>query len=85
MPPRVIPPSPQRAPFYPPSDAATYRDLLFFEERLKTNAASLKRRKTRYQRALLEISSLDQSRLTARKIQTSLSGPTRDCHHLSSL
>ncbi|KZW00977.1 hypothetical protein EXIGLDRAFT_738621 [Exidia glandulosa HHB12029] len=37
------------APFYPPADASTYRDLLLFEERLKTNAAKLKRTKTRYQ------------------------------------
>ncbi|KAH0831029.1 hypothetical protein J3R83DRAFT_13531 [Lanmaoa asiatica] len=38
-----------RPSFYPPNDPATYRDLLFFEERLKTNAASLQRRKSRYQ------------------------------------
>ncbi|EJD42101.1 hypothetical protein AURDEDRAFT_138407 [Auricularia subglabra TFB-10046 SS5] len=37
------------APYYPPADASTYRDLLLFEERLKTNAARLKRTKTRYQ------------------------------------
>ena len=36
-------------PFYPPSDNTTYRDLLLFEERLKTNAALLKSRKSRYQ------------------------------------
>lgn len=46
--PRSSPP-PQRGTFYPPNDASTYRDLLLFEERLKTNAASLKRRKSRYQ------------------------------------
>lgn len=49
MPPRVssIPP---KGSFYPPNDSSTYRDLLYFEERLKTNAASLSRRKHRYQR-----------------------------------
>lgn len=36
-------------PGQPPSDAATYRDLLLFEERLKTNAARLRRRKRKYQ------------------------------------
>ncbi|TBU21902.1 hypothetical protein BD311DRAFT_782654 [Dichomitus squalens] len=35
--------------YYPPNDAATHRDLLLFEERLKTNAASLNSRKRRYQ------------------------------------
>lgn len=35
--------------FSPPNDISTYRDLLLFEERLKTNAASLRRRKSRYQ------------------------------------
>ncbi|KAF9242256.1 hypothetical protein BU15DRAFT_86853 [Melanogaster broomeanus] len=38
-----------RPSFHPPNDPATYRDLLLFEERLKTNAASLQRRKSRYQ------------------------------------
>ncbi|KDQ11167.1 hypothetical protein BOTBODRAFT_114838 [Botryobasidium botryosum FD-172 SS1] len=38
-----------RGSFQPPSDQATYRDLLLFEERLKTNAARLRRRKGRYQ------------------------------------
>lgn len=36
-------------PGQPASDAATYRDLLLFEERLKTNAARLRRRKRKYQ------------------------------------
>lgn len=35
---------------HPSTDAATYRDLLLFEERLKTTAANLQRRKSRYQR-----------------------------------
>ena len=35
--------------FHPPNDSATYRDLLLFEERLKSNALILKRRKRRYQ------------------------------------
>jgi hypothetical protein len=39
------------APFQPPADGATYRDLLLFEERLKTNAARLRRTRTRYQGA----------------------------------
>lgn len=50
MPPRLSS-VPRNGAFYPASDAATYRDLLLFEERLKTNAASLNRRKHRYQRA----------------------------------
>ncbi|KAJ8490066.1 hypothetical protein ONZ51_g2554 [Trametes cubensis] len=54
MPPRPSPPSPSGS-FYPPNDAATYRDLLLFEERLKTNAASLHRRKRRYQLFLLQL------------------------------
>ncbi|KAI9569184.1 hypothetical protein HD554DRAFT_621126 [Boletus coccyginus] len=44
-----------RPSFHPPNDPATYRDLLFFEERLKTNAASLQRRKSRYQLFLLHL------------------------------
>ncbi|KIY69902.1 hypothetical protein CYLTODRAFT_392824 [Cylindrobasidium torrendii FP15055 ss-10] len=47
MPPRSTPPPRSRA--FPPHDAATYRDLLLFEERLKTTAASLQKRKGRYQ------------------------------------
>ncbi|KAF9516092.1 hypothetical protein BS47DRAFT_702065 [Hydnum rufescens UP504] len=47
--------TPSRTPtpksFQPPGDAGTYRDLLLFEERLKTNAARLQRRKRRYQMA----------------------------------
>ncbi|KAH9915628.1 uncharacterized protein B0H18DRAFT_1041221 [Fomitopsis serialis] len=41
--------------FQPAYDAATYRDLLLFEERLKTNAASLNRRKHRYQLFLVQL------------------------------
>ena len=48
MPPRLSP-SPKNGAFYPSNDPNTYRDLLLFEERLKTNAASLNRRKRRYQ------------------------------------
>ncbi|KAJ7165152.1 hypothetical protein C8R46DRAFT_997738 [Mycena filopes] len=48
-PPRSTPPpSPKRA-VYSGNDVATYRDLLLFEERLKTTAASLQLRKSRYQ------------------------------------
>jgi hypothetical protein len=31
-----------------PNDSATYRNLFLFEEHLKTNAANLQRRKSRY-------------------------------------
>jgi Spo7-like protein len=41
--------SPSGSSFFPPNDPATYRDLLLFEERLKTNALILNRRKSRYQ------------------------------------
>ncbi|KIM85836.1 hypothetical protein PILCRDRAFT_347308 [Piloderma croceum F 1598] len=52
MAPRSTPPL-SKGSYYPPNDAATYRDLLLFEERLKTNAASLQGRKARYQSQLL--------------------------------
>ena len=48
-----MPPRSSRGSFSPPNDTATYKDLLLFEERLKINAASLQRRKSRYQRVLL--------------------------------
>ncbi|KAI0308264.1 hypothetical protein B0F90DRAFT_1615017, partial [Multifurca ochricompacta] len=41
--------------FYPPNDQATHRDLLLFEERLKTNALILNRRKSRYQFFLAQL------------------------------
>lgn len=41
--------SPAKPAFAPPSDPATYSDLLLFENRLKGNALSLNRRKSRYQ------------------------------------
>ncbi|KAA1471965.1 hypothetical protein DENSPDRAFT_148486 [Dentipellis sp. KUC8613] len=47
--PRRSPLSPSKAPFFPSNDQATYRDLLLFEERLKTNAFQLNKRKSRYQ------------------------------------
>ncbi|TFK21000.1 hypothetical protein FA15DRAFT_672955 [Coprinopsis marcescibilis] len=53
MPPRTRPVS--RNSFHPPNDAATYRDVLMFEERLKTTAMSLQRRKSRYQFFLLQL------------------------------
>lgn len=34
--------------WHPPPDTSTYRDLLLFEERLKSNAEMLRRRRTRY-------------------------------------
>ncbi|KAH8102256.1 Spo7-like protein-domain-containing protein [Cristinia sonorae] len=54
MPPR-LPPIPTKGAFYPANDSSTYRDLLFFEERLKSNAASLNRRKHRYQLFLSQL------------------------------
>lgn len=36
-------------PFHPAADAATFRDLLIFEERLKQNAARLQARKRKYE------------------------------------
>lgn len=36
-------------PFHPAADAATFRDLLIFEERLKQNAARLQSRKRKYE------------------------------------
>ncbi|KAJ7216384.1 hypothetical protein GGX14DRAFT_533817 [Mycena pura] len=47
-------PSPKGS-FYPQNDVATYRDLLLFEERLKLTAASLQRRKGRYQLFLFQL------------------------------
>ncbi|KAI3603114.1 hypothetical protein WG66_014978 [Moniliophthora roreri] len=54
MPPRSTPP-PTRSVHHPPNDPSVYRDLLLFEERLKTNAASLQKRKSRYQLFLLQL------------------------------
>ncbi|KAK7678029.1 hypothetical protein QCA50_018969 [Cerrena zonata] len=54
MPPRPSP-APSRGSYYPTNDSSTYRDLLLFEERLKINAASLNRRKHRYQFLLLQL------------------------------
>ncbi|KAK7042201.1 sporulation-specific protein spo7 [Favolaschia claudopus] len=53
MPPRSTP-SPKGS-VYPQNDVATYRDLLLFEERLKTTAASLQARKSRYQLFLFQL------------------------------
>lgn len=39
-------------PFHPTADAATFRDLLIFEERLKQNAARLQARKRKYEMLL---------------------------------
>lgn len=51
----IRPPTPKRptpsAPFHPPADTSTYRDLLLFEERLKMNAEMLRRRRSRYRSA----------------------------------
>ncbi|KAI0077564.1 hypothetical protein K474DRAFT_1771657 [Panus rudis PR-1116 ss-1] len=46
---------PTKGAFYPPNDTATHRDLVLFEERLKTVAASLTRRKHRYQFFLAQL------------------------------
>ncbi|SPO28013.1 uncharacterized protein UTRI_05156 [Ustilago trichophora] len=42
----------QEEPFHPTADAATFRDLLIFEERLKQNAARLQSRKRKYEMLL---------------------------------
>jgi len=73
MPPR------SKSSFGPPNDSATYRDLLLFEERLKTNAANLQRRKSRYQR---ESSRQIVVRLS-HKINSSIPTSTFACHSLS--
>ncbi|KAG8688889.1 hypothetical protein FRC11_004562, partial [Ceratobasidium sp. 423] len=49
MPPRSTPPPYNRSGFQPPNNATTFKDLLHFEERLKINAAMLKKRKRKYQ------------------------------------
>ncbi|KIJ33554.1 hypothetical protein M422DRAFT_35476 [Sphaerobolus stellatus SS14] len=48
-------PPPLRGSFAPPNDVATYRDLLLFEERLKSNAANLRRRKSKYELFLAQL------------------------------
>ncbi|THU84738.1 hypothetical protein K435DRAFT_869959 [Dendrothele bispora CBS 962.96] len=53
MAPRSTPPP--RSSFFPPYDANTYRDLLLFEERLKSNAANLQKRKKKYQLFLFQL------------------------------
>ncbi|KAG8693795.1 hypothetical protein FRC08_008879 [Ceratobasidium sp. 394] len=55
MPPRSTPPPHSRGGFQPPNDASTFKDLLHFEERLKINAAKLKKRKRRYQVFLVQL------------------------------
>ncbi|KAJ4490393.1 hypothetical protein J3R30DRAFT_3421315 [Lentinula aciculospora] len=40
---------------FPPNDSTTYRDLLLFEERLKSTAVSLQKRKQRYQLFLFQL------------------------------
>ncbi|KAH9915151.1 uncharacterized protein BXZ73DRAFT_92658 [Epithele typhae] len=73
MPPRppLLPPA---GSFYPPNDGATYRDLLLFEERLKTNAMSLTRRKRRYQLFLLQLLLIIAFLLCEVGLQTNLLG-----------
>ncbi|EIW74066.1 hypothetical protein CONPUDRAFT_170351 [Coniophora puteana RWD-64-598 SS2] len=46
---------PSRNSFQPATELDTYRDLLLFEERLKTNAAALQRRKYQYQLFLVQL------------------------------
>ncbi|KAG6852642.1 hypothetical protein C0991_010239 [Blastosporella zonata] len=48
-------PPPVRGVYTPPNDIATYRDLLLFEERLKSNATNLQSRKSRYQLFLFQL------------------------------
>ena len=50
MPPRTRSPAAHiPGGYHPANDPGTFKDLLLFEERLKSNAARLKRRKRRYQ------------------------------------
>ncbi|KAF8655731.1 hypothetical protein AX16_002968 [Volvariella volvacea WC 439] len=53
MPPRSF--GPPKGSFAPPNDRETYKDILMFEERLKTTAASLQQRKSRYQLFLAQL------------------------------
>jgi hypothetical protein len=62
--PRRSSPAPKGS-IFSSTDPNTYRDVLLFEERLKMTAASLQRRKSRYQRAL-HISRSPLMRLTAK-------------------
>ncbi|KAH7337804.1 hypothetical protein B0J17DRAFT_664293 [Rhizoctonia solani] len=55
MPPRSTPPPHNRSGFQPPNNATTFKDLLHFEERLKINAAMLKKRKRKYQAFLVHL------------------------------
>ncbi|KAJ1300933.1 hypothetical protein OPQ81_003359 [Rhizoctonia solani] len=55
MPPRSTPPPYNRSGFQPPNNATTFKDLLHFEERLKINAAMLKKRKRKYQAFLAQL------------------------------
>ncbi|KAI0728056.1 hypothetical protein C8Q72DRAFT_417018 [Fomitopsis betulina] len=55
MPPRSSSSRSSGRGFQPAHDAATYRDLLLFENRLKTNVLSLNRRKHRYQLFLAQL------------------------------
>ncbi|KAI0824484.1 hypothetical protein BC628DRAFT_414732 [Trametes gibbosa] len=73
MAPRPALPTPAGS-FYPANDAATHRDLLLFEERLKTNAASLNRRKRRYQLFLLQLLIIIAFLLCEVVLQTNLLG-----------
>jgi hypothetical protein len=78
MPPRSTPPP--KSSFYPQNDNTTYRDLLLFEERLKTNAASLQSRKSRYQCMILTfLSTMAQMQLY------SISLSVIACHSISTL
>ncbi|KAI9452532.1 hypothetical protein BJY52DRAFT_1292135 [Lactarius psammicola] len=77
--------SPSGSSFFPPNDQATYRDLLLFEERLKTNALTLNRRKSRYQCAfhLLLTELLDKALCTHtsfRRAIPSVYGPDAEVH-----
>ncbi|EUC60572.1 Spo7 domain protein [Rhizoctonia solani AG-3 Rhs1AP] len=55
MPSRSTPPPYNRSGFQPPNNATTFKDLLHFEERLKINAAMLKKRKRKYQAFLVQL------------------------------
>jgi len=56
--PKVSSSSSSSPPFHPPNDQGTHRDLLLFEERLKTNALLLNRRRSRYTWFLVQLITL---------------------------
>jgi hypothetical protein len=80
-PPRAVPRGRPSTSFAPPTDAATFRDLLLFEERLKSNALALRRRKSRYQCQCF--SDTFESKILTDG-QSRLSAPAAHCHRVPS-